>query len=353
MNSSNALVSSAVPRTLSVVIPAFNAEGWIGGCIRRVMRAADIGEIEISELIVVDDGSTDGTVAEVDAVSIECGSKIDLCSQPNQGRLAARTSGLERATGDMVLFIDTRVHLDELALGFAFAQLDDPTRRVWTAHTTANTDFSPIAGFWQAIEHVAWRRYFKKPSTTSFGMMEFDFYPKGTTALIGPRQMLTDAFDAFAPTVADWHKVNDDTAVLRWVAERTPINISPEYSSVYNARTTLSAFLRHAEHRGTVLIDGYLRPSARFAGPIVAVLAATPVGLWFFVRHPLKAIGLGVAGSVAAGAGVRALGANGHDSRVLATYAMPFGVAYLTGMWRGVVLRVQWLLAHRREGRSS
>ena len=134
-----------------------------------------------------------------------------------------------------------------------------------------------LPGFWQAIEHVAWRRYFREPRTMSYGIEAFDFYPKGTTALIAPTALLIEAFDAFDPTVGDWHKVNDDTAVLRWVAERTPINISPHYASTYNARTSLSAFLRHAEHRGTVLIDGYLRPGARFAGPIVGVLAATPL----------------------------------------------------------------------------
>ena len=122
----------------------------------------------------------------------------------------------------------------------------------------------------------------------SYGIADFDFYPKGTTALIAPRKMLMDAFDAFDPTVDDWHKVNDDTAVLRWVAERVPINISPDYRSTYNARTTVKAFLKHAEHRGTVLIDGYLRPGARFADAIVLVLAATPVGLWFLIRHPIR-----------------------------------------------------------------
>jgi len=333
-----------------VVIPAFNAEGWIGGCIRRVMRAADIGEIEISELIVVDDGSTDGTVAEVDAVSIECGSKIDLCSQPNQGRLAARTSGLERATGDMVLFIDTRVHLDELALGFAFAQLDDPTRRVWTAHTTANTDFSPIAGFWQAIEHVAWRRYWRRPRQVTFDIEEFDFYPKGTTALLAPRDVLLDAFARYEPTVDDLKISNDDTAVLRWVAERHGITIAPGYSCVYNSRTTLPAFLKHANHRGAVLIDGYLRPGARFSQAILAVLVLSPIAAVVALRHPRVVIPGAALASVAAGAGARVAGARTYDSAVLGVLAAPFGVMYLAGMWKGVVARLK---AMRRGSGSS
>ena len=123
----------------------------------------------------------------------------------------------------------------------------EPSSRCTPSRTTrcgprtsrANTELSPIAGFWQAIEHVAWRRYFQPPRTTSYGLDDFDYFPKGTTALVAPRQLLIDAFDAFVPTVSDWSKVNDDTAVLRWVAERTPINISPLYSCVYNSRTDL------------------------------------------------------------------------------------------------------------------
>jgi glycosyltransferase involved in cell wall biosynthesis len=339
---------------LSVIMPVFNGAGWVGRSLEHLAVAIEAADLDGAEIIVIDDGSTDATAAEAGAAMAAHPSiGFSLLDQANLGRFAARRRGLEVARHDHVLFIDTRVFIHPGALAFVAPRLTSPDQQVWTSHVVAATDGNPLAGFWQAIEHVAWRRYFKQPRTTSFGIDDFDFYPKGTTALIGPRQMFIDAFDAFAPTVADWHKVNDDTAVLRWVAERTPINISPDYSSTYNARTTLSAFLRHAEHRGTVLIDGYLRPGARFAGPIMAVLACTPVGIWFVVRHPIRALALGVVGSTAAGAAARSLGANTHDSRVLGTYAMPFGVAYLSGMWRGVALRVQWWTAHRKAGRSS
>ena len=96
--------------------------------------------------------------------------------------------------------------------------------------------------------------------------------------------------------------------MLRWVAERVPINISPGYASTYHARVDLASFLRHANHRGTVLIDGYLRPGTRFAVPIVIVLAASPVGAVLALRHPKVALGLAATGTVAAGVTVRALG---------------------------------------------
>lgn len=333
-----------VKPSLSVIIPVFNGEGWIGRCLTYLVNAISLADFSAVEILIIDDGSTDSTVSEAES-SLPEKSEIPLrvFSQPNSGRFAARRLGLDHARHDFVLFIDSRVFIDETALAFVAPRLSRPNQQVWTSHVEAETIGNPIAGFWQAIERIAWRRYFKKPQTISFGIDDFDYYPKGTTALIAPKNLLMRAFDAFEPTVTDWHKVNDDTAVLRWVAERYPINISPHYASTYNARDTVVEFIKHAEHRGAVLIDGYLRRGTRFAGPIACVLVLTPACLWFVVRHPLRSIGIGVAGSCVGAGAARLLGVRKHDALVFGTLAMPFGIAYLTGMWRGVLLRASWL----------
>jgi hypothetical protein len=219
--------------------------------------------------------------------------------------------------------------------------LDDPDTAVWTAHVDANTERSWIAGFWQAIEHVAWRRYFRAPRQLAYRIDEFDYYPKGTTALLGPRDLFIEAFDAYEPTVDDWHISNDDTAVLRWVASHHPINIAPHYRALYNSRTTVAGFLQHARHRGAVLIDGYLRPDARFSGAIAVVLAATPFAVVAAVARPRAVIPVAVALSVAAGSGARLAGARTGDATTVGVLAIPFGVSYLFGMWRGVFAKIR------------
>jgi glycosyltransferase involved in cell wall biosynthesis len=330
-----------VPPSLSVVVPVYNGAGWIAHCLEHVARAVEASPITDVEIIVVNDGSTDTTATEAQEGTANL--PLRVIDQPNLGRFRARRTGLAAACKEFVLLIDTRVLLDRDALAFVAESLHDPDSRIWTAHVAANTAESRYAGFWQAIEHVAWRRYFRHPRTTSYGLDEFDYYPKGTTALIGPRQLLVDAWDAFQPTIKDWRKANDDTAVLRWVAARTPINISPCYSCTYNARRDLKSFLNHANHRGTVLIDGYLRPGARFAGPIIIVLATSPFGLWFALRHPVRAATLAGVGAGVVGLFARGLGARREDAFTLAIWSVPFSGAYLAGMWRGVFLRFQAL----------
>jgi Glycosyl transferase family 2 len=339
--------------SLSVVIPLYNGEGWIGRCIDHIAAAVHRAELDDVEVILVDDGSTDGGVAEARASASTAGPlPLQVISQPNLGRFRARLAGLQQAKGEYVLFIDTRVFLDENSLAYLAPLVAEPDAQVWTAHVEANTELSRIASFWQAIEHVAWRRYFTNPRRMSFGIDEFDYFPKGTTALFGPTALLLDAFESFRPTVADWRLANDDTAVLRWVAERVPINIAPDYRCLYNSRTTLPAFLRHSRHRGSVLIDGYLRRGTRFVVPIIVVLAATPVGIVWALRRPRQAVAAAVIGSVGAGAAARARGARSDDAKVLAVLAVPFGVSYLTGMWRGVITRVVALRSRTNEGDS-
>jgi len=332
--------------SLSVVLPVFNGEGWIGRSLAKVDAAIAGFPFATAEILVVDDGSTDGTVSEVERTSLR--TPLRVIRQQNQGRFLARKRGLAEATGDFLLFVDTRVFLDEEALAFVGPQLGDPASQVWTADVRAETRGNPIARFWKAIEHVAWRDYHNNPRHVRYGIDKFDFYPKGTTALLCPTALMRAAYDAFTPTVADSSKINDDTALLRFVAERQPINIAPGYGCTYHARSSLEAFVKHAHHRGSVLIDGYLHPGVRFAKAIVVVLAATPLGVVVAITWPGLALAAAGVGAIFAGVVAKAKGAETADAVVLAGLSIPFGVAYLGGMWKGVLSRLALRRAERR-----
>ena len=324
-------------RKLSIVIPAFNSSGWITQCLEHLSAALKNAQISDSEVIVVDDGSTDGTGQEAQRFP---GLPIHLVSQENQGRFLARENGLAKCSGSHVLFLDTRVFLAETSLTFVLPFLNEANSSLWTAHVEANTTGNPIARFWRAIESIFWRRYMKNPTTTSFGLEDFDYYPKGTTALIAPAGLIREAITAFRPTVTDWRKVNDDTALLRYAAERTRINISPQYACTYNARTNLKAFLHHANHRGSVLIDGYLRKGTRLNIPIWGVLLLAPIGLALSLMFWELAVGALVLIPIALFVFVSILGINKIDAMVLAGLFWPFSISYLCGMYWGVWLKV-------------
>jgi len=104
---------------LSVVIPVYNAERFLKRCLDSVFAAGETLKAREAgsavEVICVDDGSTDGSLA----VLRNYGRSVVVLSQANRGQGPARDAGLARATGDCVTFVDS----DDFVPAHAFAFL--------------------------------------------------------------------------------------------------------------------------------------------------------------------------------------------------------------------------------------
>ncbi len=83
---------------VSVIIPAYNGENFIAGAIKNI-REQNYASLEI---IIIDDGSTDGT-AEVIAGFKDT---VRYVYQPNRGPAAARNRGILMSSGDAIAFLD-------------------------------------------------------------------------------------------------------------------------------------------------------------------------------------------------------------------------------------------------------
>lgn len=83
---------------VTVIIPAFNCAQWLGQAIHSVLQQS----VPPCEIIVVNDGSTDGTAR----VLAEYAQQVRYVEQPNQGVAAARNTGLRLAGGEFIAFLD-------------------------------------------------------------------------------------------------------------------------------------------------------------------------------------------------------------------------------------------------------
>jgi glycosyltransferase involved in cell wall biosynthesis len=317
--------------SLSVVIPAFNEEAHLAGTIDALATAIDGSGFD-AELILVDDGSTDGSAG---VVRSRADGRVPLrvLAQPNLGRFEARRAGLAAGSGNYVLLLDARVQLLPNALRFVRDRL--PAEPVWNGHVYIETG-GVLSDFWRLLGELAWRDYFDSPRTTSFGLADFDRFPKGMGCFLAPRALLEPAFARFRSRYADIRLSNDDTPILRALAADERIHISPEFACVYAPRTTVAGFVRHSIRRGVVFVDGHGTPASRFFPQVVAFFPLSVALAWTAIRRPLVApAAVAACGIAAAAYGAQA----GRSRRELATLAVVtplYAVGHGLGMWRGL-----------------
>ncbi len=92
---------SKAKKKVSVLIPCYNAEKWLREtldcCLRQTYKNI--------EVVLVDDGSTDGSLAIAREYE-QCDPRVHVYSQPNSGGCRARNLAFEKSTGDYIMYLD-------------------------------------------------------------------------------------------------------------------------------------------------------------------------------------------------------------------------------------------------------
>jgi alpha-1,3-rhamnosyltransferase len=86
---------------VSVVIPSYNHASFVGRSMRSVIKQS----LSPLELIVIDDGSLDGSVKAIEEVLNECQFPCELISRRNRGLAATLNEGLERSRGKYFAYL--------------------------------------------------------------------------------------------------------------------------------------------------------------------------------------------------------------------------------------------------------
>lgn len=105
---------------VSVIIPVYNVAPWLDECLDSALD--EPGDIEV---VCVDDGSTDGSGAILDARAAKSGGRMRVLHKENGGVSSARNAALRLACGDWIMFLDG----DDVLAGGWFALVSDMARR--------------------------------------------------------------------------------------------------------------------------------------------------------------------------------------------------------------------------------
>lgn len=96
---------------VSVIIPVYNTEAYVEQTLRSIMGQT----LRDIELIVINDGSTDGSLSALERIATG-DDRIQLYTQPNKGLSQTRNAGIDRARGEFIYFMDSDDLLEPDAL---------------------------------------------------------------------------------------------------------------------------------------------------------------------------------------------------------------------------------------------
>jgi glycosyltransferase involved in cell wall biosynthesis len=141
------------PPLVGILIPAFNSASWIAATIRSALAQT----WPRKEIIIVDDGSTDDTLAV--ARSFASG-QVAVATQPNQGAAAARNTALSMSQADVIQWLDADDLLARDKIARQMAVGAGPRTVLSSAwgtflHRPATARFSP-GPLWSSLSPVDW-----------------------------------------------------------------------------------------------------------------------------------------------------------------------------------------------------
>lgn len=115
--SSNTLISN-IP--ISIIIPVYNVSDWIDQCVESIVNQT----FTDFELILLDDGSTDGSGLKCQQWA-EKDSRIRFISKKNEGPSKTRNLGLQEARGTHVVFLDSDDWIDSRYLELLYRRITE------------------------------------------------------------------------------------------------------------------------------------------------------------------------------------------------------------------------------------
>jgi glycosyltransferase involved in cell wall biosynthesis len=264
---------------VSILIPAYNAREWVADAIESALAQTWSNK----EIIVVDDGSTDETLAVARRFAAR---NVAIVTQPNQGASAARNNAYSLCQGDYIQWLDADdlLALDKIERQMKIVEKSSSKRTLFSCawgyfmYRPAKAQFSPTP-LWENLAPAEWL----------FRKMGQNLHMQPDTWLVS-----RELTDAAGPWNTQLWRDNDGEYFCRVVLASDGIRFVPEAKSYYrkSGSGSISYIGRSQKKQNSLLLSmklhvGYLRSledSERTRKACVTYLQA-----WFHNFYPERA----------------------------------------------------------------
>ncbi len=263
---------------ISIVVPVYNGMTTVDLCLPALLAQQDAILGKDFEIIVVDDGSTDGSGKYI----AQHFPQVHLITHAkNRGRIEARLNGVQAARFDRILLIDIRVIAD-LNLLKSYWAIGTPSRCM-AVEVDDQAKHQPL----KRVFHCLRAAYYQPDNISeseqrlTITCENFLRARKGTTAIFLDRQTYMDSL----PERRD-KTVNDDTRLFARMLEEGPLFRDYRLKIIYLHRLTFAEELPHLYERGVRFADYYLTPRGAYRWHAGAIFIASLLSTGMFVWQP-------------------------------------------------------------------
>lgn len=145
---------------VSVIIPVYNVADYLTECIQSVLNQT----YRNIEIVIIDDGSTDGSGSICDKAA-ENDERIKVTHQENNGVAAARNAGLDAATGEYIMFVDSDDYIEPDAVEYLLNIIVHKSADLVIGdYVRVNTDderLDSIEGDEKSVELISQKRFWE------------------------------------------------------------------------------------------------------------------------------------------------------------------------------------------------
>lgn len=267
---------------VTILVPTYNMAEFLTPLAESIARAGLVHSLQ--EILFVDDGSVDATPQILESLSKDprYENKIRVLRlEPNRGRFHARYEGAKLAKGDWILFLDSRLQLQEsFALNLQRVLKRGAATVGWVE---TDVDKNIYCLYWQRSHETVFPRHYGLKHELLLTFANYDKYLKGTGVFVCKKEHFLEVCEA----MERMNVRSDDTLVLRELLELGPMYIDPALKVNWEPRSNLKNFLLRFFERGPGFVEYHVfkRPGL-YAIPVLLGLFVVAVWLGAAIKDP-------------------------------------------------------------------